>query len=159
MRSRARRGSPSMDELQTSPSGYKRPPLHTQFKPGQMLLTRMSPEGARLYGTTNPDSPYHWLKTDYLDNHDLRAKNLLWSAHFTMADNPNLTPEFVEAQHRLYRGFFHQRFIQGRWVLAEGVIYKDSWSEDVLYDVQDEPIGLRARGGHQQRIIAIAYGT
>lgn len=37
----------------------------------QMLLTRMSPEGARLYGTTNPDSPYHWLKTDYLDNADL----------------------------------------------------------------------------------------
>jgi hypothetical protein len=29
----------------------------------QMLLSRMSPEGARLYGTTNPDSPYHWLKT------------------------------------------------------------------------------------------------
>lgn len=125
----------------------------------QMLLTRMSPEGARLYDTTNPDSPYHWLKTEYLDNHDLRAKNLLWSAHFTMADNPNLTPEFVEAQHRLYRGFFHQRFIEGRWVLAEGVIYKDSWSEDLLYDIQDEPIGLRARGGHQQRIIAIDYGT
>ena len=28
----------------------------------QMLLSRMSPEGARLYGTTNPDSPYHWLE-------------------------------------------------------------------------------------------------
>ncbi|HXC43333.1 MAG TPA: hypothetical protein VNY51_07430 [Candidatus Dormibacteraeota bacterium] len=28
----------------------------------QMLLSRMSPEGARLYGTTNPDSPFHWLK-------------------------------------------------------------------------------------------------
>ena len=36
----------------------------------QMLLSRLSPEGARLYGTTNPDSPYHWLKTDYLDNPD-----------------------------------------------------------------------------------------
>lgn len=125
----------------------------------QMLLTRMSPEGARLYGTTNPDSPYHWLKTDYLDNVDLRAKNLLWSDHFTMADNPNLSADFVEAQQRLYRGFFHKRFIEGLWVMAEGVIYKDSWSEDLLYDLEDEPIGLRGQGGYQQRTIAIDYGT
>jgi hypothetical protein len=34
----------------------------------QMLLSRMSPEGARLYATTNPDSPHHWLKSEYLDN-------------------------------------------------------------------------------------------
>ena len=125
----------------------------------QMLLTRMSPEGARLYGTTNPDSPYHWLKTDYLDNVDLRAKNILWSDHFTMADNPNLPPEFLEAQKRLYRGFFYKRFIEGLWVIAEGAIYKDSWSEDLLYDRQDEPIGLRGQGGYQQRIIAVDYGT
>lgn len=125
----------------------------------QMLLTRMSPEGARLYATTNPDSPYHWLKTEYLDNADLRAKNLLWSAHFTMADNPNLTPEFVDAQKRLYKGFFHKRFIEGLWVLAEGVIYKDSWSDDLLYDLHDEPVGLKGPGGYQQRVIAIDYGT
>jgi len=125
----------------------------------QMLLTRMSPEGARLYGTTNPDSPYHWLKTEFLDNVDLRARNLLWSDHFTMADNPNLAPEFVEAQKRLYRGFFYKRFIEGQWIIAEGAIYKDSWSEELLYDLVDEPIGLRGPGGHQQRIIAVDYGT
>jgi PBSX family phage terminase large subunit len=125
----------------------------------QMLLTRMSPEGARLYGTTNPDSPYHWLKTNYLDNVDLRVKNVLWSDHFTMADNPNLSSDFVEAQKRLYRGFFYKRFIEGLWIIAEGAIYKDSWSEDLLYDQADEPIGLRSRGGHQQRIIAVDYGT
>jgi PBSX family phage terminase large subunit len=125
----------------------------------QMLLSRMSPQGARLYGTTNPDNPYHWLKVDYLDNPELRAKRILWSDHFTMADNPNLTAEFVESQKRLYTGFFYKRFIEGRWVIAEGAIYKDSWSEALLYDLKDEPIGLRAQGGHQQRIIAIDYGT
>lgn len=125
----------------------------------QMLLTRMSPEGARLYGTTNPDSPYHWLKTDYLDNEDLRAKNLIWSDHYTMADNPNLTPEFVAAQNRLYRGFFYKRFIEGLWVIAEGAIYKDSWSDDLLYNVEDQPIGLLGQGGYYQRIIAVDYGT
>lgn len=32
-----------------------------------MLLTRLSVAGARLLATTNPDSPQHWLKRDYLD--------------------------------------------------------------------------------------------
>lgn len=125
----------------------------------QMLLTRMSPKGARLYGTTNPDTPYHWLKTDYLDKPDLRAEKSLWSDHFTMADNPNLTPEFLEAQKRLYRGFFYKRFIEGLWVVAEGAIYKDSWSDELLYDRNDEPIGLRGQGGYHQRIVAVDYGT
>ena len=111
----------------------------------QMLLSRMSPEGARLYGTTNPDSPYHWLKTEYLDNPELRAKKILWSDHFTMADNPNLMPEFVEAQKRLYTGFFYKRFIEGLWVIAEGAIYKDSWSEDLLYDLEDEPVAFEPK--------------
>lgn len=125
----------------------------------QMLLSRMSPRGARLYGTTNPDSPYHWLKTGYLDNQELRSKGTLWSAHFTMDDNPNLTAEFIESQKRLYTGFFYKRFIEGQWVLAEGAIYKDAWSESLLYDLKDEPIGLRGQGGYQSRVIAIDYGT
>jgi len=125
----------------------------------QMLLSRMSPRGARLYGTTNPDSPYHWLKADYLDNPELRDQRIIWSDHFTMADNPNLTVEFVESQKRLYTGFFYKRFIEGLWVIAEGAIYKDSWSDALLYDLKDEPRALRAKGGHQQRLIAIDYGT
>ena len=124
-----------------------------------MLLSRMSPEGARLYGTTNPDRPYHWLKAEYLDNQELRANEIMWSDHFTMADNPNLTTQFVENQKRLYTGFFYKRFIEGLWVIAEGAIYRDSWSDELLYDLEDEPKGLRSRGGHEQRIIAIDYGT
>ncbi len=125
----------------------------------QMLLSRMSPPGARLYGTTNPDSPYHWLKTHYLDNPALRADGILSSLHFTMKDNPNLTIEFVATQKKLYRGFFHKRYIEGLWFVAEGSIYKDSWSEDLLYDQGDEPVGLRTPGCYQQRTIAIDYGT
>jgi PBSX family phage terminase large subunit len=125
----------------------------------QMLLSRMSPPGARLYGTTNPDSPFHWLKTGYLDNLELRQKGILWSQHFTMDDNPNLSPEFVESQKQLYTGFFHKRFIEGLWVVAEGSIYKDSWSEELLYDLKDEPPRLRFQGRHEQRVVAIDYGT
>jgi PBSX family phage terminase large subunit len=125
----------------------------------QMLLSRMSPPGSRLYGTTNPDSPYHWLKSEYLDNSGLRSSRTLWSNHFTMADNPNLTSHFIESQRRLYSGFFYKRFIEGLWIVAEGAIYKDSWSDELLYDLRDEPGGLKTRIGHTQRIIAVDYGT
>ena len=125
----------------------------------QMLLSRMSPDGSRLYATTNPDSPFHWLKTQYLDNLELRNRKVLFSQHFTMSDNPNLTTEFIERQNRLYSGFFYKRFVLGEWVIAEGAIYKDSWSEDLLYDLKDEPKNLRFPGGHEQRIIAVDYGT
>ena len=36
-----------------------------------MLLSRLSPPGARWYSTTNPDNPYHYVKTDLIDNKDL----------------------------------------------------------------------------------------
>jgi PBSX family phage terminase large subunit len=125
----------------------------------QMLLTRMSPVGARLYGTTNPDSPFHWLKTDYLDNSDLRARKLLWSDHYSMTDNPNLTAEFIDAQKRLYSGTFSKRFIDGLWVISQGAIYKDCWSEELVYERAAEPVGLRGSGGYEQRTIAVDYGT
>ncbi len=44
-------------------------------------------------------------------------------------------------------------------MIAEGAIYKGSWSEELLYELEDEPQGLRYAGGHQQRIVAIDYGT
>lgn len=84
------------------------------------LTGRLSVPGARLFGTTNPDSPAHWLKTNYID----RADELKWGVwHFTMDDNPALTPEFVAAKKREFTGLWYRRFIQGEWVSAEGAVY------------------------------------
>lgn len=90
------------------------------------LRGRLSVDGARLMGTTNPDSPEHWFKKKFLD----RADALGWSVwHFTMDDNPGLSPEYRAAMAREYTGLFHQRFILGEWVAAEGAIY-DMWAPD-----------------------------
>lgn len=84
------------------------------------LLMRMSVPGAMLFATTNPDSPAHWLKTEYLD----RAAALgMRTWHFTIDDNPALTPEFVAAIKAENQGLFHKRFVQGLWVAAEGAVY------------------------------------
>ena len=100
------------DEVTLWPEGF--------FK--QMLL-RMSVEGAMCFVTTNPDSPYHWLKVDYIDK-----EGIAQVFHFELEDNPNLPKAYIEALKREYTGLWYKRFILGLWVLAEGAVY-DMWDE------------------------------
>jgi PBSX family phage terminase large subunit len=103
----------------------------------KMVQNRMSVKGARLYGTTNTDSPFHYVKTDILDR--LAGTDLLWEEKFTFEDNPWNRPGYYEDLCKMYPpgSLYHQRFVRGLWVTGEGAIYKDVWSEDLLYD--DEP--------------------
>ena len=88
----------------------------------QQLVARMSVAGAKLIATTNPDSPHHWLKKDWIDRRDSDTRVF----HFTIDDNPFLDPAFVAYLKRQYTGLWHRRFILGRWVMAEGAVY-DMW--------------------------------
>lgn len=91
-----------------------------------MLLSRLSVAGAKLFGTTNPDGPAHWLRKDFL----LRADDVgLLQWHFTLDDNPSLDPDYVERLKRQYVGLWFRRFILGEWCLAEGAVY-DAWNPD-----------------------------
>ena len=86
----------------------------------EMLKSRLSITGAKLFGTTNPDSPFHWFKKKFLD----RSKELdlmVWD--FRIEDNPSLDPLFISNIKREYVGLWHDRFILGKWVLAEGTVY------------------------------------
>lgn len=125
----------------------------------QMLLTRMSPDGARLYGTTNCDTPKHWLKSEYLDNQVLRDMGTLWSGHYTMSDNPNLSQEYIQSQKALYKGLFYERYILGKWVMAEGSIYRDAWDDALLYDDASTPQGLYGQGGYTDHWFSVDCGV
>lgn len=91
------------------------------------LLGRMSVPGARLFATTNPDSPAHWLKTEYLDRLDQLPDWRAW--RFVLDDNPSLAPDVRAAYHREFTGLWYRRFIRGEWVAAEGAVY-DMWSPE-----------------------------
>lgn len=103
-----------------------------------MLLTRLSIPGARLYGTTNPDGPQHWLKVGYLDRARLwldrggqvqRSSDDVLNLHrfsFQLADNPNLSAQYVADVSSEFTGLWYRRLILGEWVLADGVIY-EAW--------------------------------
>lgn len=124
-----------------------------------MLLSRMSPDGARFYGTTNPDSPYHYLYTDYINDKNKIEKGIVRSISFNMDDNLSLSQQKREQYKALYKGVFYERFILGKWVIAEGAIYKDVYNDDLLYDDFSRPVGLLNRGGHSRVFVPIDYGT
>jgi PBSX family phage terminase large subunit len=88
----------------------------------RMLLSRLSSENAILLATTNPDSPAHYIKKNFID----RAGDLnLKSWHFVLDDNKTLPRSYVDEISKEYTGLWYQRYILGNFVMAEGAIYPD----------------------------------
>lgn len=86
-----------------------------------MLLSRLRVPGAKLIATTNPDSPEHWLKKEYIDRMD--ELDML-TMRFLLDDNTTLDPAYVTAVKKEYTGVFYNRFILGDWAIAEGLVYQ-----------------------------------
>ena len=112
----------------------------------RMLISRCAMRGAKIFGTTNPDSPYHWLKRDFLSgNPDVKS----WK--FGLDDNPQLPEEDKEYLKRQYKGLWYQRFIEGKWVQAEGSVY-DFFDEN-LHVIDFAPSYTSSY------IVGVDYGT
>jgi PBSX family phage terminase large subunit len=122
-----------------------------------MLLSRLSVPGAKLFATTNPDSPGHWLKATWMDRRDaLDLKVFEWTLDEAVKtpENPAgfLLPEFVNAIKTEYTGLWRKRFIEGLWVLAEGAIY-DMFNDEI--HIIDGPPHKRP----DYYIVGVDYGT
>lgn len=104
-----------------------------------MLLSRLSEPGAKVIATTNPDSPNHWLMTEYISRKDDAAGVDLLDIKYTLDDNTFLDPEYVKQIKREYTGVFYERFVLGRWVLAEGIIYRQFADSPESYLIDEAP--------------------
>lgn len=111
-----------------------------------MLLSRLRLPNAKLIATTNPDSPSHWLKTDYIDRQDELS---MLDMRFLIGDNTTLPKDYVDNLKIEYTGVFYDRFICGLWVLAEGLIYP--MYEDAFAEPPESKAKLYA--------LSIDYGT
>lgn len=89
-----------------------------------MLLSRLSEPEAKLFATTNPDSPNHWLMTNYIQRAENGELDFL-RIKFLIDDNPYLTKDYIKSLKAEYTGVFYERFINGDWVAAEGVVYPE----------------------------------
>lgn len=81
---------------------------------------RCSVEGSKFWFNCNPGAPAHWFKLKWIDKRE--EKNLLY-LHFTMEDNKSLSERIKERYRSMYSGVFYKRYILGKWVAADGVIY------------------------------------
>lgn len=83
-----------------------------------LLKSRLDKEYSCFDGTYNPQYPNHWLKKFLESDADI------FSQTYTIDDNPFLPPTFVENLKKEYAGtVFYDRYILGRWTLAEGLVY------------------------------------
>lgn len=99
----------------------------------QEIINRCSIEGARIVITSNPDAPTNFIKTDYIDNHDPKARIKAFS--FTIDDNTFLAKDYVEAlKAATPRGMFYDRSILGQWVTADGIVYQDFNKDTMVVD-------------------------
>ncbi len=96
----------------------------------KQLLNRLSVKGAKLYGTTNPDSQYHFLYTEFITDEEKLKSGLVKVIHFDLDDNPNLDDDYKNDIQKAYSGLWYKRMIQGLWVVADGAIY-DMWDEKI----------------------------
>jgi PBSX family phage terminase large subunit len=116
---------------------------------------RCSVPGAKMWFNCNPDSPMHYFLKNWIERAD---KKRLLHIHFLMDDNPSLSEDVRERYRTMYSGVFFQRFILGLWVMAQGAIYKDAWSDENLFD--DSRLEWINKNLHiMRRYILIDYGT
>jgi PBSX family phage terminase large subunit len=112
-----------------------------------MLLSRLSIKGAKLYATTNPDTPFHYLKRDYLDRSGLDIARF----KFNLDDNPSLTEDYKNNLKKEYRGLWYKRYILGEWCLAEGAVY--DFFDEAIHTIEVPP------GLADYYICGVDYGT
>ena len=112
-----------------------------------MLKSRLDREYSLFDGTYNPSYPMHWLKR-FLD-----SGADVFSQVYTLDDNPFLSRAFCENLRREYAGTVsYDRYILGKWVLAEGLVY--DFSEKNIVDELPEEM----REGCEY-YLSVDYGT
>lgn len=109
-----------------------------------LLKSRLDKDYSCFDGTYNPQQPGHWLKKFLDSNADI------FSQEYTIDDNPFLPPAFVENLKREYEGtVFYDRYILGKWTIAEGLIYSMFGNSCMVEDIP----------AHGDYFISCDYGT
>ena len=86
----------------------------------EQACARCSVAESKLWFNCNPAGPQHWFYREWIQKAEEKRALYL---HFTMEDNPALTPRIRARYGRAYSGVFYRRFVLGEWTAAEGLIY------------------------------------
>jgi len=93
----------------------------------EQACARCSVEGAKFWFSCNPEGPEHWFFREWICRK--KERNILY-LHFTMGDNPSLSPRVRDRYEKMFQGNFYRRFVLGEWVAAQGLVYDFFRKED-----------------------------
>ena len=112
----------------------------------EQACARCSVPGSKLWFNCNPEGPEHWFyKSWVLKSKEMNALHI----HFTMEDNLSLDRDIKARYERMYAGVFYDRYILGKWVLAEGLVYPMFGPDNITDEIPE----------HGDYYISCDYGT
>ncbi len=114
----------------------------------EQASARCSVSGSRLWFNCNPEGPQHWFYREWILRAEERGALYL---HFTMEDNPSLSPRIRARYEKAYSGTFYRRFVLGEWTAAKGLIYDFFTPGEYCASVPEKP-WERVR-------VSVDYGT
>ena len=114
----------------------------------EQAIARCSVPGSRLWFNCNPENPGHWFYREWILK--AKARRALY-LHFTMEDNPALSPRIRARYRNAYSGVFYRRFVLGEWTAAQGLVYDFFDRERDAADVPEGPF--------EEWRISVDYGT
>jgi PBSX family phage terminase large subunit len=74
----------------------------------------------QLFTATNPDGPHHFLYKFFFESKDKDREVILTTPY----DNPYLPKDYIKSLEQSLTGITKERLLFGKWVQAEGIIYK-----------------------------------
>lgn len=113
----------------------------------EQMIGRCSVENSKIFMNCNPESPQHFIKTDFID---MAGDKNIYVLHFTMDDNLTLSEKMKNRYKNMFVGVFYKRYILGLWCVAEGLVYPNFDPDKHVVTEYDD------RG---QYYISIDYGT
>lgn len=93
----------------------------------------------QIFGATNPDGPMHWLYKKFFEETKPSREVMLATAY----ENARLPTAYLKQLEETLTGLTRDRLLLGKWVQAEGIIYK---TFDPLKHVIDDETKLEEGG-------------
>ncbi len=111
-------------------------------------------KNAKIWMNCNPENPAHFIYQEWIKDAEGENQKKILRLHLTMHDNPILTPEQIQKFSEKFQGVFYERYIEGKWVKPEGLVYPNFSKEKNII----APFKLKDKS-RARFYISIDYGT
>lgn len=92
----------------------------------------------QIFTATNPASPGHWMYEHFKPEDPGEGKGETFM--MTLSDNVHLPQDYVENLETNLSGMYYERYVKGRWVGAEGMVYEEfDPKKHLITDTDDLP--------------------